>query len=366
MHSVVSEQKPSKRKLNLRLISLIYLKYFSGAWGNQEDLESEVGPKQGKGMHSYRAFIVILGLGASGCTLNVESKSLAAQGLLLLFSLMALLFVALWARRLLQMRRANQAWSWPRPVELLIGAVTDFFDTLGIGAFAPSTAMFRLARLVPDEKIPGTLNVGHTLPTIAQALIFIQIVDVAPGTLLPMIAAAGIGAWMGTRVVGQLPRLQIRIGMGFALLLAAAIMFLSLKGVLPAGQDALMLTGWKWWAGVLGNFILGLLMPLGIGLYAPCMILVSLLGMSPLAAFPIMMGSCAFLMPISSIGFFQNQRYQISSALGLALAGVPAVLLAAFLVKSLELGTLRWGVLVVVAYVALSLLYSARKERRAS
>ncbi|WMW82143.1 sulfite exporter TauE/SafE family protein [Undibacterium cyanobacteriorum] len=300
----------------------------------------------------------------SACSEDMNQKALTPKALLLLFSLMALMFIGLWVRSLLRMRRENLAWNWPRPIELAVGAVTDFFDTLGIGAFAPSTAIFRLAKIVPDELIPGTLNVGHTLPTIAQALIFIQIVDVAPSTLLPMISAAGIGAWLGTKLVGDLPRFQIRLGMGFAMLLAASIMLLSLLGVLPAGKDALMLAGWQWWVGVIGNFVLGLLMPLGIGLYAPCMILVSLLGMSPLAAFPIMMGSCAFLMPISSAGFFQNRRYQVSSALGLAMAGVPAVLLAAFLVKSLELDTLRWGVVGIVTYVALSILYSAWRDRR--
>ncbi|MBC3830822.1 sulfite exporter TauE/SafE family protein [Undibacterium amnicola] len=264
------------------------------------------------------------------------------------------------------MRIAGIQWRWPRPVEILIGAITDFFDTLGIGSFAPSTAFFRLGKIVPDELIPGTLNVGHTLGTITQALIFIQIVDVAPTTLLPMILTAGAGAWLGTAIVGSLPRFHIRLGMGAALLLAALIMLMSLLGLLPAGLDALELTGWKWWVGVIGNFVLGLLMPLGIGLYAPCMIMVSLLGMSPLAAFPIMMGSCAFLMPISSIGFIRNQKYLPSAALGVAIGGVPAVLLAAFIVKSLPLDYVRWIVVLVVFIVAITLLSSAYRERRLS
>ena len=183
----------------------------------------------------------------SACSEDLNQKTLTPKALLLLFSLMALMFIGLWVRSLLKMRRENLGWKWPRPIELAVGAVTDFFDTLGIGAFAPSTAIFRLAKIVPDELIPGTLNVGHTLPTIAQALIFIQIVDVAPSTLLPMISAAGIGAWLGTKLVGDLPRFQIHLGMGFAMLLAASIMLLSLLGVLPAGKDALMLAGWQWW-----------------------------------------------------------------------------------------------------------------------
>lgn len=297
----------------------------------------------------------------SGCSLQSQQMS---SYLSLVFFVMALVFAVIWGRRLRAMRNAGGNWSWPRPIEVLIGSVTDFFDTLGIGSFAPSTAFFRLAKLVPDELIPGTLNVGHTLGTITQALIFIQIVDVAPMTLLPMIVAAGTGAWLGTAVVGRLPRFQIQISMGVAMLLAAVIMLCSMLGLMPAGADGLALTGWRWWVGVLGNFGLGLLMPMGIGLYAPCMILVSLLGMSPLAAFPIMMGSCAFLMPISSLGFINNQRYAVSAALGLAIGGVPAVLLAAYIVKSLPLDYVRWIVVVVVMLVGASMLRSAYTERQ--
>ncbi|MBC3871958.1 TSUP family transporter [Undibacterium sp. LX15W] len=280
------------------------------------------------------------------------------------FALLALLFIGVWAKMLYQAKQKGDDWKWPKPVELVIGAITDFLDTLGIGSFAPTTVFFRLGKLVPDELLPGTLNVGHTLPTLAQALIFITLVQVAPMTLLPMIFAAGVGAWIGTSVVGRLPRFQIRIGMGIALAAAAIIMLLSLLKVLPAGQDAFELVGWKWWVGVGGNFVLGLIMPLGIGLYAPCMILVSLLGMSPLAAFPIMMGSCAFLMPISSLGFCRNGKYLPSAALGLAIGGVPAVLVAAFVVKSLPLDYVRWIVVSVVAIVAVTLLQAAWQEKK--
>lgn len=303
--------------------------------------------------------LLITLLSLSGCQLTGGETRYV---LLSIFVVLALVFIVNWLSQLRAARRRGETNLRPTVIEYLIGLVTDFFDTLGIGAFAPSTAIFRLLKIVPDELIPGTLNVGHTLATITQALIFIGMVSVAPATLLPMIVAAGVGAYIGTAIVGHLPRLQIRLGMGCALVLAAGLMLLSLTGVLPAGQDALELVGWKWWVGVLGNLALGLLMPVGIGLYAPCMILVSLLGMSPLAAFPIMMGSCAFLMPVSSLGFFKNGRYLPSAALGLALGGVPGVLLAAYLVKSLPLDYLRWGVLLVVAVVGINLLYAAYRE----
>jgi uncharacterized membrane protein YfcA len=114
---------------------------------------------------------------------------------------------------------------------------------------------------------------------------------------------------------------------------------------------------------VAGNFALGALMTLGIGLYAPCMILVSLLGMNPTAAFPIMMNSCAFLMPVGSLRFIREQSYSLRVAIGLALGGVPGVLIAAYLVKSLELSTVRWLVIVVVLYTAVTMLLSAMSDR---
>ena len=103
-------------------------------------------------------------------------------------------------------------------------------------------------------------------------------------------------------------------------------------------------------------------MTLGIGLYAPCMILVSLLGMNPKTAFPIMMGSCAFLMPVSSIRFVRERSFHPQAALGLAIGGLPAVLIAAFLVRSLPLSAVRWLVVIVVVYTAVNMLVTAREE----
>ncbi|HSS76048.1 MAG TPA: sulfite exporter TauE/SafE family protein [Thermoanaerobaculia bacterium] len=252
----------------------------------------------------------------------------------------------------------------PSLFELALGFVTCFFDTLGIGSFAPTTAALKLRNLVPDEKIPGTLNVGHTLPTIAQAFIFIAIVAVDLKTLVLMIGAAVVGSWFGAGFVSGAPRRKIQIAMGFALLAAAALFLMKIYEVTPAGGDAQSLTGWKLWAGLGGNFILGALMEVGVGLYAPCMILVSLLGMNPQAAFPIMMGSCAFLMPVGSVRFIRTRCYSLRTTLGLGLAGMPAVLIAAFLVKSLPLTALRWLVVGVVLYAAISMLRSAVVEAR--
>jgi uncharacterized membrane protein YfcA len=244
----------------------------------------------------------------------------------------------------------------PGPVQLSIGFLTNFFDTLGIGSFAPTTSMFKLNRLVPDEKIPGTLNVGHALPTIVQAFIFIAIVEVDMTTLIGMIAASIAGAWLGAGVVASWPRRRVQIGMGLALLAAASFFAMTNLHLFPAGGDTRGLT-WPLLAfGLAGNFVLGALMTLGIGLYAPCMILVALLGMNPRVAFPIMMGSCAFLMPIGSLRFIAKGSYSLKAAVGLAIGGVPAVFIAAFFVKSLPLEVLRWLVFAVVVYAAIAML----------
>lgn len=258
-------------------------------------------------------------------------------------------------------RAAAGARRRPAPIDLAIGAVANFFDTLGIGAFATTTAAFKLFRRVPDDQIPGTLNVGHALPTMAQALIFIAAVDVEPLTLVSMIAAAVAGAWISVGFVARAPRRTIQIAMGLALLAAAGLFLASVIGLMPAGGEAKGLVGAKLAFAVGANFVLGALMMLGIGLYAPCLILVALLGMSPLVAFPIMMGSCAFLMPVGGSRFVTSGRYSLPAALGLALGGIPAVLVAAYVVKSLPLDWLKMLVIVVVVYAAISMLWSARR-----
>ena len=251
----------------------------------------------------------------------------------------------------------------PSPLSIVTGAVTNFFDALGIGSFATTTAMFRAFKMVPDRVIPGTLNAGHTLPTVAQAFIFTALIPVDVLTLFSMIAAAVAGAWLGAGIVAKWPKRRVQLGMGFALLAAATFFTMRNLSLFPAGSDAIGVRGVALALAVAGNFLLGALMSLGIGLYAPCMVLVSLLGMSERTAFPIMMGSCAFLMPVGSLKFIRERAYSKSVALGLALGGIPGVLVAGLIVKNLDLRTVRWLVIVVVLYTALTMLYSAFTDR---
>ena len=284
------------------------------------------------------------------------NMSIAAQVLLGLLALLALFYMGRW----LVIERARATSLKPGVIQTLTGFVTNFFDTLGVGSFAPTTSVFKLFKLVPDEKIPGTLNTGHALPTVAQALIFIAAVSVDPLTLITLIAAAVLGAFLGSGIVAKLPRRAIQIGMGVALLVAATLFVLGNVGAIPAGGDATALRGSLLAIAIACNFLLGALMTLGVGLYAPCLILVSLLGMNPIAAFPIMMGSCAFLMPVAGLRFIKAGSYDVRAAIGLAIGGIPGVLIAAFIVKQLPLLWLRWLVVVVVLYAAFAMLRAAR------
>ena len=245
----------------------------------------------------------------------------------------------------------------------LIGFVVNFFDVLGIGAFAPQTALLKFTKQTEDRVLPGTLNVSNTIPVLIQALIFIQIVEVEAITLISMLLSAAAGAILGAGIVAKLPVRKIQLTMGFALLVTAFFMLSGQMSWIQGGGEAIGLTGGKLALAIGANFILGAFMTVGIGLYAPCMALVYALGMSPLVAFPIMMGSCAFLMPPASAKFIKEGAYNRKASVSMAIPGIIAVLIAAFLVKSLPLNTLRWVVIVVIIYTSVVMFKSALNNR---
>ncbi|HEY9127922.1 MAG TPA: sulfite exporter TauE/SafE family protein [Acidobacteriaceae bacterium] len=283
------------------------------------------------------------------------------QVLFLALGICAAVFTVAW---IVEVRRDRNA-SWPSIRDCAIGLITLFLDTLGIGAFATTTAFFKLWRLVPDEEIPGTLNVGITLPAVAEGFIYMSVVDVDIKTLTLMVAASALGAWFGAGVVARWPRRKIQIGMGITLLVTAGFLLMTLFKLLPIGGDLMGLDGYRLGVAVVANALLGALMTLGIGFFAPCMMVVYLLGMSPRAAFPIMMGSVAFLGTVGSVQFIKQKRYRWKSAIGMTLGGIPGVLLAAYLVRQLPLTPLRWLVFCVMIYTAIMMLRSALRERNA-
>ena len=252
------------------------------------------------------------------------------------------------------------------PLLLSLGFGIDFLDTLGIGSFATTTTALKLGKLVKDEDIPGTLNAGHALPTLLEAVLYITVIRVELVTLVSMLAAGAIGAWVGAGVVSRLPRRKIQLGMAVALVVTAVIITLRQLEFFPPGGEALALSGVALLLGVTANLILGALATLGIGNYAPSMAVVSLLGMNPTAAFPIMMGSAALILPAAAVRFVRSGRYDKPTAIAMTLGGIPGVLVAAFIVKSLSLDAVRWLVVGVLLYTSVLMWLSARNEARAS
>jgi hypothetical protein len=249
----------------------------------------------------------------------------------------------------------------PSTADVAIGFVTNFLDTLGIGSYAQITALFKLRGRPADELIPGTLNVGSTIPAFLGTLVFVIAVTVDPVLLTCMLASAAGGAWLGAGVVSRMSRRGIQIFMGAALLIAACFFALANLGILPPAGAAMGLAGWRFGVAVIANFILGALMCIGIGNYAPTMVLLGLLGMHPIAAYPIMIGSDGVLIPVASLGFFKSGRFAHGPALGLTAGGVVGTLSAFPLVNAIaaHLTLMRWLVIMVIIYAAVAMLRSA-------
>ena len=266
-----------------------------------------------------------------------------------------------------EVSKAGELDSINVPKASFVGFFTNFFDTLGIGSFAPTVALNKFTKMgVKEKELPGLLNVAYTLPVICEAVIFTTVIEVEPLTLISMLAAAAAGSYLGAGIIAKMDEIKIQKVMGIALLLTAVLMVLKQLGLMPGGGDAIGLTGVKLVVGVIGNFILGALMSAGIGLYAPCMALVYFLGLSPQVAFPIMMGSCATLMPVGSIKFIKEGAYPRKAALILSISAVVGVFIAAYLVKSLPLEVLTWLVIVVIFYTSASMLFGASKASKAT
>lgn len=252
-------------------------------------------------------------------------------------------------------------------VALATGAVTNFFDALGIGNFATTTLVFKLTKFLKSDKyLPGTLNVGQAIPVVTEAFFFITVVKVEALTLGSLVASAVVGSILGARVVSKMPEKKIQLIMGIALIVTSVLMALKTLGMLELlgqGNEALGLSGIMLVIGIVGNFIFGALMTAGVGLYAPCMAMVYMLGLNPLVAFPIMMCSCAALMPTSGIEFVRKGMYSRKAVIGLALGGIPGVIVAATFVKSMNLEVLTWIIIVVVLYTAINMLMSALRKK---
>ena len=237
---------------------------------------------------------------------------------------------------------------------IIIGVVANFFDTLGIGSFAPSTTAFKMTKSVDDVLIPGTLNVGDTVPVCIEAFLFFDFVpDMDLLTLVSMIVASIAGAYLMAGVVSKFNRKKVRYAMFVAMFILASIMLMRWLGVGPFGGlgTATGLRGIKLIIAIVVNFVLGGLMSIGVGLYAPCMALCVLLGLDTGCAFPAMMGSCAYLMAFGNgPKFIAEGKYDPVACWTQAIGGAIGVFLAFFIVKSMDLRTLTL-VVVIVCYL---------------
>ena len=247
----------------------------------------------------------------------------------------------------------------------LISLIANFFDTLGIGSYAIATSAWKFNKSVRDDLIPGTLNVAFGIPICVEATITMTRIEMDSLTLVLMIAAAIIGSILGAKIISRLDIMKIRVVMGVALIIVAAITLCKINGVGPFGilGTARGLEGGMLVVGVIANFILGILMTAGIGLYAPCMAIVLLLGMSADVAFPVMMGSCAYLCPACGITFIKEGKYNRASTIPMIFTGAIGVLIAGFIVTSLPLTVLTYLVCVVMVICAIMFFNDARRQK---
>lgn len=250
----------------------------------------------------------------------------------------------------------------------VIGFFTNFCDSLGIGSYAPTTMLLKLTKSLKNDKLlPGTLNVACALPVMTEAFLYIGNFKVDGTTLLSMVIAAMIGSFAGAKIVSRLDEKKIEIIVGIALAVTAVLMILSATGVitkLGANNVATGFHGWKLVVACVVNCILGALMSAGIGLYAPCMALVYLLGMNPIVAFPIMMSSCASTMPIAAAEFIKKNEYARMPSIAITLFGCVGVVIAVTFVKSLNLTVLMWLVIGVMIYTSVLMLIEGSKKFR--
>ena len=248
------------------------------------------------------------------------------------------------------------------PIAIAFSSLVIFFlSTFGISDFAISASLYPKTKWVSDKKLPGTMNTQCVIPVAVMALAYISTINVSLATLIIAIAAQVIGAYISPRFVANAPVKTIKKFVIAGLFIAAALIIAGKIGVYPTGGTATGLTGVKLVAlGVL-CFVFGALNNIGIGSYALTMATVYALGLNPTIAFPIMMGACTFSVPVGSMQFIKLDDYSRKLTLATSTFGVIGVLVAVFVVKSLNVSVLQWVVVAIIIYSAISMLLSLRK-----
>jgi uncharacterized membrane protein YfcA len=254
----------------------------------------------------------------------------------------------------------------PKWEAVILGAITNFFDTLGIGSFAPTMAWLKFRKLVPDRLIPCTMLVGHTPPAMAQGFIFLILLGVMvdPVLLVGCVIALLMGGILGAPLVTRTRVWIVQLVVAFGLLLAAVMYLLANLHLMPGGGTAASLPLSLMIIAIIANFIFGLLLNFGVGNYAPTLAMFSLMGMDPRLCFPIMAAGAGLAGAAASVRHITIGEIDLRVATGITLGGIPLVLVAAFIVKSMSVEMLRWLVFVVVLYAAVVMLRAALAGRR--
>jgi uncharacterized membrane protein YfcA len=284
----------------------------------------------------------------------------AGEGMLIALLVPLALASAVYAFLLLRAAMARKQFA-VRGEAVVLGAVTNFFDTLGIGSFAPTMAWFKFRGMVPDRLIPCTMLVGHTLPVMAQAVIFLTLlgVGVDPVLLVGCAIALVMGGLTGAPLVAKARVWVVQTVVGVALIVAAVLYGLTNLHLMPAGGAAGSLPPLLTIIAIAANFVLGVLLNFGVGNYAPTLVMLSLMGMDPRLCFPIMAAGAALTAAGASVRHIAIGEVDLRIAIGMALGGIPAVLIAAFVVKTMPVDLLRWLVIAVVLYAAVTMLRAA-------
>jgi uncharacterized membrane protein YfcA len=242
----------------------------------------------------------------------------------------------------------------PRLEAMGLGAIVGFFDTLGIGSFAPTAAWFKFRKMVPDRLIPQTMLVGLTPPVMVESIIFLKQlgVKVDPVLLFGSATALLVGGLIGAPIVHRTRVWVVQAVVAIGLLLAAVFYAMANLQLFPAGGTAAGLPPLLTAVAIAASFGFGILLNFGVGNYAPTLVFLSLLGMDPRLCFPVMAGGAALMGAGAGARHILIGKLDLRVVLGLALGGIPGVLVAAYIVVTMPIEMLRWLVIVVVLYAA--------------
>ena len=228
-------------------------------------------------------------------------------------------------------RAAIARRAWPAVETLVLGAIVNFFDTLGIGSFAPTTAWLKFRKLTPDRLIPPTILVGLTMGAVVESIIFLlQLgVQVDPVLLVGCIVACTTGGLIGAPMVHKTRVWIVQLTVAIGLTLAAIAYALTNLHMMPGGGMATSLPVALTILAIAANFVFGILLNYGVGNYAPTLVILSLMGMNPRLSFPIMAGAAALMGATASIRHINTGNLDLRVVMGLTIGGIPAVFVAA-------------------------------------